>query len=165
MSLLAMLNCLSARKTSSNSTFEQKDRSDSQVRSILLMVRVKILLVLCGLAIGLGIGAYELLSNQEFGRFNRNFDDMSIQVSHGFHNYYTHYQLAQQVTSSIHRSYIRESNHGLMPNETLPGSLLTNDRYKELDFYAHNYVQTLTCIDFEAIFSDLTNLEQSRIFR
>ena len=95
---------------------------EANVRSILLMMRLLILFILCGLATGLGIGAYQLLSNQEFGRFNLNLDEMSIQISNGFRDHYSRFQLTQQITSNIYRSYIRESSHGEMPFVTLPGN-------------------------------------------
>ena len=95
---------------------------DANVRSILLMTRLIILFILCGLATGLGIGAYQLLSNQEFVRFNRNLNEMSIQISNGFRNQYSRFKLTEQITSNIYRSYIRESAPKEMPFVTLPGN-------------------------------------------
>ena len=116
-----MLENTSTHKIKLNSTDKLTDKSDSQVRSILLMVRLTIFVILCGLAAGLGIGAYALVSNQEFNRFNRNLDAMSTQVSNGFSNYYSSFQFAQKVTGNIFKSHIHKQTNGTMPFVTLPG--------------------------------------------
>ena len=116
-----MLENIVTQKSKLKSTDQPTDKSDSQVRSTLLMVRLTILVILCGLAAGLGVGAYELLSNQEFARFNRNLDAMSTQVSNGYRRYYSSFQLAQKVTGNIFKSHIREQTDGKMPFVTLPG--------------------------------------------
>ena len=92
-----------------------------RVRSVLLAVRFLILLSLFGLASGLGWGAYDLLKTQEFARFNDNLDSAAYQVSNGFSDGYKRFDIAHQITKSIHQINIQKNMSGVMPYVTMPG--------------------------------------------
>ena len=92
-----------------------------KVISILLVVRCGILLILLALASGLGLGAHDILSKQEYKRFEDNWEIQSRQIDEGLFDKLKRFEVVHRIASNIHQSYTREKSHGLMPFVTLPG--------------------------------------------
>ena len=111
-------------ETSLKSIFGTKDPEVIRVRTVLVAIRIVIMVILCALASGLGLGAHELLSRQEFRCFDENLEAAAFQVANGFQDGLRRLNFAHRMAFSIHRSAKLEGKVGIMPFVTLPGQFL-----------------------------------------
>ena len=120
---------------------KERNEEANQVSRILLMVRLVILLILLGLAVGPGKGVYEFLSNQEFNRFNDNLNTVSYQVSKGFNDGLSRIKIAHELISKLHQSQTRDKSHGSMPFVTLSGTSInpcSKEKYSTKIIHSNN---------------------------